>query len=32
MAIKTYKSMTNGTRGMSTIVNDEITKTVPENH
>ncbi len=30
MAIKTYKSMTNGTRGMSTIVNDEITKTVPE--
>ena len=30
MAIKTYKSMTNGTRGMSTIVNDEITKTTPE--
>ncbi len=30
MAIKTYKSITNGTRGMSTIVNDEITKTVPE--
>jgi len=30
MAVKTYKAMTNGTRGMSTIVNDEITKTVPE--
>jgi len=30
MAVKTYKSMTNGTRGMSTIVNSEITKTTPE--
>ena len=30
MAIKTYKSMTNGTRGMSTLVNEEITKTTPE--
>ena len=30
MAVKTYKPMTNGTRGMSTIVNDEITKTTPE--
>ena len=30
MAIKTYKSMTNGTRGMSTLVNEEITKTKPE--
>ena len=30
MAIKTYKAMTNGTRGMSKIVNDEITKTTPE--
>ena len=30
MAIKTYKPMTNGRRGMSTIVNDEITKTTPE--
>ena len=30
MAVKTYKSMTNGTRGMSTIVNNEITKTTPE--
>ena len=30
MAIKTYKSMTNGTRGMSTLINDEITKTTPE--
>ena len=30
MAVKTYKAMTNGTRGMSTIVNDEITKTTPE--
>jgi len=30
MAIKTYKSMTNGTRGMSKLVNEEITKTTPE--
>ena len=30
MAVRTYKAMTNGTRGMSTIVNDEITKTTPE--
>ena len=30
MAIKSYKSMTNGTRGMSTLINDEITKTTPE--
>ena len=30
MAIKTYKAMTNGTRGMSKLVNDEITKTTPE--
>lgn len=30
MAIKTYKSMTNGTRGMSTLINDEITRTTPE--
>ena len=30
MAIKSYKSMTNGTRGMTTLVNEEITKTIPE--
>ena len=30
MAIKTYKPMTNGTRGMSTLVNEEITKSTPE--
>ena len=30
MAIKTYKPMTNGTRGMSTLVNSEITKSTPE--
>jgi len=30
MAIKTYKPMTNGTRGMSKIVNDEITTSTPE--
>ena len=30
MAVKTYKAMTNGTRGMSTIVNDEITSATPE--
>ena len=30
MAVKTYKAMTNGTRGMSKLVNDEITKNTPE--
>ena len=30
MAVKSYKPMTNGTRGMSKLVNDEITKTTPE--
>ena len=30
MAIKTYKPMTNGTRGMSKLVNDEITTSTPE--
>lgn len=30
MAIKTYKSVTNGTRGMSTLIHDEVTKTTPE--
>ena len=30
MAVKIFKSMTNGTRGMSKLVNDEITKTTPE--
>ena len=30
MAIKNYKPMTNGQRGMSTLINDEITKTTPE--
>ena len=30
MAIKTYKPMTNGQRGMSTLINDEVTKTTPE--
>ena len=30
MAIKTYKPMTNGTRGMSKLVNTEITTDVPE--
>ena len=30
MAIKNYKSITNGTRGMSTLVNEEITKDTPE--
>ena len=30
MAIKTYKPITNGRRGMSVIVNDEVTKTTPE--
>ena len=30
MSIKTYKAMTNGQRGKSTLVNDEITTTTPE--
>ena len=30
MAIKTFKPMTNGTRGMSKLVNTEITKSTPE--
>ncbi|MEG0021827.1 MAG: 50S ribosomal protein L2 [Bacilli bacterium] len=30
MAIKIYKPMTNGQRGMSTLVNSEITKSTPE--
>ena len=30
MPVRNYKSMTNGTRGMSTLVNEEITKTTPE--
>ena len=30
MAIKSYKPMTNGTRGMTTLVNEEITKSTPE--
>ena len=30
MAIKNYKPMTNGLRGKSTLINDEITKTTPE--
>ena len=30
MAIKSYKSITNGMRGMTTLVNEEITKTTPE--
>lgn len=30
MAIKTYKPMTNGTRGMSKLVNEEITTSTPE--
>ena len=30
MAIKTFKPMTNGTRGMSKLVNNEITKDTPE--
>ena len=30
MAVKTFKAMTNGTRGMSKLVNEEITKTTPE--
>ena len=30
MAIKSYKPMTNGTRGMTKLVNEEITKSTPE--
>ena len=30
MAIKSYKPVTNGRRGMTTLVNDEITKSAPE--
>lgn len=30
MAIKTYKPVTPGTRGMSTLINSEVTKTTPE--
>ena len=30
MAIKKYKSMTNGQRGKSTLVNEEITTNTPE--
>ena len=30
MAIKKYKPITNGTRGMSKLVNEEITKSTPE--
>ena len=30
MAIKNYKPTTNARRGMSTLINDEITKTTPE--
>ena len=30
MAIKSYKPMTNGLRGMTTLINDEVTKTTPE--
>ena len=30
MAIKNFKSMTNGTRNMSKLVNEEITSTTPE--
>ena len=30
MAIKSYKSMTNGTRGMTKLVNEDITKSTPE--
>ena len=30
MAIKTYKPTTNGRRGMTTLKNEEITKTTPE--
>ena len=30
MAIKSYKPITNGLRGMTTLINDEITKTMEE--
>ena len=30
MAIKSFKSMTNGTRGMTKLINDEITTSTPE--
>ena len=30
MAIKSYRPTTNGRRGMTTLINDEITKTTPE--
>ena len=30
MAIKSYKPMTNGLRGMTALINDEVTKTTPE--
>ena len=30
MAIKSYKPMTNGLRGMTTLVNEEITSSTPE--
>ncbi len=30
MAIKSYKPVTNGRRGMTTLINDEITKSTPE--
>ena len=30
MAIKSYKSTTNGRRGMTTLANEEITKSTPE--
>ena len=30
MAIKNFKSITNGTRNMSKLVNEEITKSTPE--
>lgn len=30
MPIKNYKPNTPGTRGMSTLINDEITKSTPE--
>ena len=30
MAIKNFKPMTNGTRGMSKLINEEITTSTPE--
>ena len=30
MPVRVYKPMTNGLRGKSTLINDEITKTTPE--